>query len=261
MRADGTTPSRALATALAVLALDDPGDAALRADLGATLLGGYTPSHGWGDGIDNLACMQAVVKLFDKPLAQSVTIRLEMDGQAVATGTLAADKLRDVIALDASVSGLGSAHTWRVVAEPAVPGLGFSLSLEGHVPWTPETGRGVELEVRAPATAKVGAPVEITLVAAAPSGMPIHIVNALPAGVQIDRASVQALVDSGVIQRFELEDGALELWAAGLEPGKTLSASYRAIPTLAGTLHAPASVIDAGEVVVHVPPAAWTIGA
>jgi hypothetical protein len=104
----------------------------------------------------------------------------------------------------------------------------------------------------------------VSLAAAAPSGLAMHVVNALPAGVQVDRPSVQALVDSGAVQRFEIEDGALELWLAPLQPGQTFAASYRAIPTLAGTLHAGASSIevagDGGPVVVHVPPSAWNIG-
>jgi hypothetical protein len=263
VRADGTVPSRSLTTALAILALagnaGNADDAALRADLGATLLGGYSPTTGWGDGVDNLACMQAVLALFDKPLPSKVDVHLEMDGKVVASGELSPDKLRDVVALDAHVSGLGAAHTWRVVAEPAVPGLGFSLALQGHVPWQPEASQGVELAVHAPATAKVGAPADVTVIAAAPSGLAIHVINALPAGVQADRPSLEALVDNSAIQRFEIEDGAVELWIAPLDPGQTRTATYRVIPTLAGTLHSPASSIDAGGVVVHVPPVAWTI--
>jgi hypothetical protein len=263
VRGDGAAPSRALTTALAVLALkDDPADAALVADLGATLLGSYAPATGWGDGVDNLACIQAVVALFKDPVPANVTVRLEMDGKPVAVGVLSPDKLKDVMTLDAPVQGLASAHTWRVVSEPAVPGLGFSLSLEGHVPWTPETGQGIELAVTAPKTAKVGVPADVVISAAAPAGLAQHVRLALPAGVQVDRPSVEALQAAGSVTRFEIEDGVLELWLAALSPGQTFTGSVRVIPTLAGTLHAPASSIettDGGGPVVHVPPVAWTI--
>ncbi|MBS1122346.1 MAG: hypothetical protein H6Q90_4574, partial [Deltaproteobacteria bacterium] len=54
VRADGSVPSRAEATALAVLALAGDPKAPV-ADLGTTLLGSYTPVYGWGDGGANLA--------------------------------------------------------------------------------------------------------------------------------------------------------------------------------------------------------------
>jgi hypothetical protein len=38
----------------------------------------------------------------------------------------------------------------------------------------------------------------------------------------------------------------LELSAPALSPGQVLDASYRVIPTLAGTLHAPASTLSVG---------------
>ena len=50
-------------TALAVLALSGVKDAPL-ADLGTTLLGGYSIQLGWGDGRANLVAMQAVLSLF-----------------------------------------------------------------------------------------------------------------------------------------------------------------------------------------------------
>jgi hypothetical protein len=44
-----------------------------------------------------------------------------------------------------------------------------------------------------------------------------------------------------------------------LAPGKTLSVPYRAIATLAGTLHTGASRIEAGTARFDVPPSTWTI--
>ena len=262
VRADGIPPGRAEATALAVLALDgDPKAAALRADLGATLLGSYSPAHGWGDGRANLACMQAVLALFRAPLPASVAISLSLDGRPVASGTFDRTKLRDVVVLEglagASVAG---AHEWRVVAEPAVPGLGYALALTSYVPWEKAAvSSGLELSLPAAVTAAVGKPTEITLTAVAPSGMEIHVTHALPAGVQADRPSLEALVSSGILSRFEVADGKIELYAPALDPGEVLSVKYRLIPTFAGRLQSGPSLLRAGIHEVYVPPSQWTI--
>jgi hypothetical protein len=262
VRADGAVPGRAEATALAVLALDgDPQAAALRADLGATLLGAYSPARGWGDGRANLACMQAVLALFRAPLPASVAISLSLDGKPVASGTFDRTRLRDVVVLEglagASVAG---AHEWRVTAEPAVPGLGYALALTSYIPWEKAAvSSGLELSLPAAVTAAVGKPTEIALTAVAPSGMEIHITHALPAGVQPDRPSLEALVSSGILSRFEIADGKIELYAPALDPGEVLSAKYRLIPTFAGKLQSGPSLLRAGIHEVYVPPSQWTI--
>ena len=263
VRADGTVPGRAEATALAVLALaGDPQAAALRADLGATLLGSYTPVHGWGDGHANLACMQAVLALFTgAQLPATVQIALTLDGKPVASGTFDRARLRDVLVLEGPAGGsVAGAHEWRVAAEPAVPGLGFALALHSYVPWekAPVKG-GLELQLPAAVDAAVGRPSEISLTAVAPSGMALHITHALPAGVQADRPSLEALVSSGLLSRFEIADGKIDLYAPALDPGEVLSAKYRLIPTLAGRLHSGPSVMRAGIHEVYVPPTEWTV--
>lgn len=257
VRADGTVPSTAEATALAVLAL--PGDPKA-ADLGATLLGSYDPDRGWGDGRTNLACIQAVVELFKTPVPDHVAITLTMDGKPVAAGTLDRASVREVLALDVPAPGLAGKHEWKLVAEPAVPGLGYSLSLHGWVPWQKETTHGgLELALPAHVAGTVGKPIELAISAIAPSGVAVHIEQALPAGVQVDTPSLQELVSAGTIQRFEAADGKLELFVAPLAPGQTFAAKLRVIPTLAGTLHAGASKIDAGGTEFHVPPTEWAI--
>lgn len=261
VRADGLVPSRAEATALAALALaDDPKAAALVADLGATLLGTYDPFRGWGDGRANLVAMRAVVELFKTPIASAVTITVTMDGKALVSGVLSPDKLRDVLTLEALAPGLAGEHTWKITAEPAVPGLGYALALQSWVPW-PVGARAAGLELSAPATiaAHVGKPTEIALRAVAPSGLPLTIRYSLPAGTQPDTPSLEALVSSGVIERFVTSDGAIDLEIQPLAPGQTLAATFRVIPTLAGTLHSSASSITGGGTTVHVPPSTWTI--
>jgi hypothetical protein len=95
-------------------------------------------------------------------------------------------------------------------------------------------------------TAAVGQPLQVRLRAAAPAGLPLTIRHALAAGVQVDTPSLEALVRAGKLVRFESADGVLELSAPALSPGQVLDASYRVIPTLAGTLHAPASTLSVG---------------
>ncbi|MBW2735688.1 MAG: hypothetical protein JRH20_25160, partial [Deltaproteobacteria bacterium] len=87
VRADGSPPSTLEATALAILALEGVKGAPL-ADLGATLLAGYSPALGWGDGRANLVCMKAVLKVFREPLPGKIHIVLERGGEKVAEGSL-----------------------------------------------------------------------------------------------------------------------------------------------------------------------------
>ncbi len=259
VRADGRRPSRVEATALAVLALEGVKNAPL-ADLGTTLLSGYTPVYGWGDGITNLSCMRAILKLFKSPLPSSVKITLAMDGTPVATGQFDSTQLKDVLVLDGAASGLSGSHEWTIAADPAVPGLGYALTLQAWVPWEKQTTqKGLELSLPDTLTGKVGRPIDVPLVAIAPSGRPVHIQHALPAGVQPDRPSLEALVDSGQLSRFQIADGKVDLYVNPLQPGQTFNAKYKVIPTLAGSLHGGASLIETGTTKFHVPPSAWTI--
>jgi hypothetical protein len=262
VRSDGAVPSRVEATALAVLALQGDPKAPM-ADLGATLLGSYSPERGWGDGRANLSCMQAVVELFKTPVPEGVKISLLMDGVPVTEGTLNREALKEVLTLEAPApaTGLAGSHTWKIVAEPPVPGLGYSLALKGYVPWKKQTTeQGLEMEVTGTTqAAQVGKPVELTLVATAPSGNEVKIVQSLPAGVQIDTASLDALVTEGTVTKFEAAEGKLELTMPPLDPGQLYTVKYKVIPTLAGTLRSAASTISMGSTKFSVPPMQWTV--
>jgi hypothetical protein len=259
VRADGSMPSTAEATALAVLALQGVKDAPL-ADLGATLLGSYAPVSGWGDGRANLLCMQAVLELFAAPVPADVKITLTMDGKPIAEGVLDRAKLKDVLALEAAAPGIAGAHTWAVTAEPAVAGLGFALALNSWVPWPKETVKaGLELALPPTMTGTVGKPLDITVQAIAPSGMELHVQQALPAGVQVDTPSLEALVAAGTIARFTTADGSVDLYVDPLQPGQTFTAKYRVVPTLAGKVKSAASMIASGTNKFYVPPTDWTI--
>jgi hypothetical protein len=261
VRADGTAPSELEATALAVLALTGDTKAPL-ADLGTSLLAGYQPGWGWGDGRANLLGLQAAMALFSQPLPTQVRVVLERDGKAVTEGTFDAKALRNVLALEAAAAGSSGAHTWTVRAEPAVPGLGFSLTLGAYVPWKAEKGQGLELAVKAPAEAKVGQPVEVTMQAATPAGMALKLRYALPSGAQVDMQSLERLQAERKVSSFEVEDGALTLSLPPRGPGELFQASFRVVPTLAGTLQGGASSLfptERPDLVSYVPPSTWTV--
>ena len=262
VRADGLVPSQAEATALAVLALAEDKEAPL-ADLGTSLLADYRPEHGWGDGRANLVGLQAALALFKEPLPPQVKVVLERDGQVVTEGTLDAKALHEVLALEGAVPGSAGAHTWTVRAEPAVPGLGFSLTLGAYVPWrASEAGRGLELAVKGPAEVKVGLPAEVTVQAAAPAGMALTLRQGLPAGVQVDRPSLDTLVREGKVASYEVEDGAVSLTLPPRGAAEPFNARFRVIPTLAGTLQAGASSLTPlgrSDLVFHVPPTTWAV--
>jgi hypothetical protein len=218
------------------------------------------PAWGWGDGRTNLAAMQAVLQLFKAPLPKSVTITLAMDGKPIASGQFDSAKLRDVLVLEGPAAGFAGTHAWTLSSEPAVPGLGYSLSLQGYVPWQKQPVQaGLELALPAVVTGSVGKPIDMALTAIAPSGIELHVQQALPAGVQVDRPSLEALLEAGTISRFVIADGKVDLHVPPLAPGATFTAKYRVIPTLAGKLQSAASLIEAGPTQYFVPPTRWTI--
>ncbi|MBM4319368.1 MAG: hypothetical protein FJ125_05245 [Deltaproteobacteria bacterium] len=264
VRPDGLLPAEVEATALAVLALQGDGEAApWLADLGASLLAGYVPGVGWGDGRTNQAALAAVQLLFKDPLPGSVAISLKMDGRTVATDTLQPQKQKELLALEAPAGDAAGVHTWSVQAEPAVPGLGFALSLRCWVPWKKEPAAGgLELGVQLPPRLVAGQPAEAVLSAIAPAQQPLVVRHALPAGVQADLPSLAALVSAGEIGSFGTEDGAVILQVPPRQPGQLVRLRYRLIPTLTGTLYSTASsVAIAGrpEAVFHLPPQAWRV--
>jgi hypothetical protein len=263
-RADGQRPSSVEATALAVLALDgDPEADGMRADMGAALLAAYSPGRGWGDGQASLISLRAVLSLFSEPLPEVLRITLKRDGTVLSEGEYNRTSLREVLVLDAiGLDGAGM-HRFEVSAEPAVPGLGFSLALESWVPWgEPADDQGLEANMVLPEQIRVGQPATIALQAAAPSQTPFTIEQHLPAGVQPDEDSLQALVDSNALRGFETEDGLIRMAVTALEPGEALSIQYDVIPTLGGSLQSgPLSVFPDTQpaLTVHYPPEVWAI--
>lgn len=262
VRADGEEPSVAEATAMAVLALQGDAKAPL-ADLGAFLLARYSPGQGWGDGQANRVGLRAALVLFKAPLPSQVRVTLERDGKVVTEGTYDAKALREVLALEAAAPGSAGTHAWTVRAEPAVPGLGFSLALAATVPWKNEAKGGLELAVDGPKEARVGQLAEMRVVVGAPAFMPLVFQQELPAGVQVDPASLEALVSSGRIASWEVQDGLLSLRIAPRTEGAApVQVAFRVLPTLAGTLQAGASRLDVPGrpgVTSLLPPTTWAV--
>lgn len=237
VRADGLVPSPIEATALAVLALQ--GDAAAPlADLGTTLLGAYDPFTGWGDGRTNLVALRAITTLFKEKVPAGVKIALARDGKVLATGELTPETLKSVLVLEAAATGSSGAHSWSVTAAPAVPGLGYTLGVVAYVPWKESKAGGLELDAKLPDALKVGQAAEVAMTAAYPGGTAMKLRFGLPAGVQHDTPSLDALVSAGTITRYETEDGAITLHLPQLSSGASWAGKLRVIPTLAGTLQA-----------------------
>ncbi|MFT3706227.1 MAG: alpha-2-macroglobulin family protein [Archangium sp.] len=240
VRADGQTPSTYEATALAILALDGVPNAPL-ADLGTYLLSGYSSWSGWGDGRANLVALRAAVKLFKDPVPAGVKVTLSRDGKELASGTLDANTLKDVLVLEADATGSNGTHQWELKSEPAVPGLGFALQLVAYTPWKDEPGGGISLVVALPKTMKAGQSAELSLTAAGPGGIPLELELALPAGVQHDTTSLTKLVSAGAITRYETEDGKITLHLPPQNNGATWNQKLEVTPTLGGTLHSGSS--------------------
>jgi hypothetical protein len=259
-----SAPSTLEATALATLALQGRADPAVVSDLGAAVLAGWRPGAGWGDGATDLLALQAVLALFSEPLPDAVTITLSRDGAPVSSRTLDAAALRDLAVIDVPAPGAAGAHTWSVSAEPAVPGLGFDLTLQAWVPWPAAApAGGLELDVGVPADLRLGRRADLRLTAAAPAGRPLVLSQGLPAGVQVDTEALDRLVASGELRGFSVEDGRVRLELPALAAAQTARIVVRVTPTLSGTLHAGATTLqveDRDDLAVTVPPAAWRIG-
>lgn len=262
VRADGTSPSDVEATALAVLALaGDAESSAIVADLGARLLSAYDPGRGFGDGRTNLVALDAVLTLFKDPLPSKVTVTLAFDDRVVATGVLEGAKLRETLALDAPLPRAAGRHTYHVSAEPAVPGLGFSLALRAFTPWkVMPASHGLELAIEPPKEARVGRASELVVTAAIPPGQASTIELALPAGVDVEGPGpLELALGSSELTAFHAEDGRVRLVLAPRSPGQVFTTRLRVIPTLAGKLRSTASSVTIGAVTHWVPPTVWTV--
>ena len=84
----------------------------------------------------------------------------------------------------------------------------------------------------------------------------------LPSGAQVDMQSLKRLQAERKMSSFEVEDGALTLSLPLRGHGELFQASFRVVPTLAGTLQGGASSLyptERPDLVSYVPPSTWTM--
>jgi hypothetical protein len=84
----------------------------------------------------------------------------------------------------------------------------------------------------------------------------------LPAGVQHDTPSLEALVSSGKVTRYETQDGLITLHLPAQTAGAVYSAALRVIPTLAGTLQSGPPTLapeNQPQLVKAFSPSTWTV--
>lgn len=236
-RLDGQAPGTVECTAWALLALAGQEDQQeLVSDLAASLLGSYRPGRGFGDGLAGLAALEALTVVFDEPLPETVQIRLSVDGQELMTRDMTlAGNFAPLVASTAAPGAAGP-HGYHIEASPSVPGLAFTLTQTAYLPWEGDPGaEGFSLKVSAAGPSAVGETLACRLQAAVPGGEPFAVALDLPAGVEVEQRSLQALVDQGSILAFDASQGRLEISAPALVSGAVFDATIELVPTLAGS--------------------------
>ena len=98
------------------------------------------------------------------------------------------------------------------------------------VPWPkPEKDAGLSLAVNVKGPLAVGKSSEVELTAVAPGGVAIRVTQGLPAGVDAVRSSLEELVASGTITKFEVTDGVVVLDAPARAQGALVLARYKVV--------------------------------
>ncbi len=236
-RSDGAPVSEAEATALAILAL--PADDPARPDLAAGLLGLYDPRHGFGDGETGLLALRALEAVFTGDIPREVVVRVEVDGAEVGRAVLdPAQPYAPVRIVGPGLAGLGE-HRVTVVSEPPVAGLAFTALARDYVPWVQAPVGGLDLQVSRPSLV-VGQRADLVVNVSAPSGIALDLSVGLPAGVEPDATTLDALVESGRAASWRAEDGRVTLTGLRTDGG-AWSATLPVTPTLAGALLADAT--------------------
>jgi hypothetical protein len=250
--------STAEATAVALLALNgtDADAVSMRADLATGALGRWSPGAGFGGGWGGLTALSALASAMGGEIPDSVKIVLYADDVAIGEGALDPTQKHAPVRLSVP----GAAHTLRVEAVPAVPGLAFTAVATSWVPWVQPAPHGLELRVTPPARPLLGRKDTLRVEISGPAGATADVDIALPAGVDI--ADIQALTaalaaTSGTV---ETEEGAVHLRGLTLLNGGW-SADLPVTATLGGALQSGAATVTLsdGEVYTSLP-TTWRIG-
>lgn len=237
-RVDGRAPGTVETTAWALLAMArQDGQDELVSDLAAALLGSYRPGRGFGDGLTGLATLEALALVFDEPLPETVQVRLSVDGKEVLEQDMNLAGNYAPLVAKAPAPALAGPHRYELEAVPAVPGLAFTLTQTAYLPWKGDPGsEGFGLKVSILGTPTVGETLPCRLQAAVPGGEAFVVELELPAGVEVERASLQALQEQGSITAFDTRDGWLEFHGPALSSGAVFDATVELVPTLGGEL-------------------------
>jgi hypothetical protein len=237
-RIDGRRPGTTECTAWALLALkSQDAEPELVSDLAAALLGAYRPGRGFGDGLAGLAALEALALVFDQPLPESVQVSLSVDGQELLSQDMNLAGNFAPLVVGAPGPAVAGPHSYRIEASPAVPGLAFTLTQTAYLPWEGDPGsEGFSLRVDASSAVAVGETLPCRLQAAVPGGEPFELELELPAGVEVEQRSLQALVNQGAITAFDTSQGRLEISGPALASGAVFDAVVELVPTLSGSL-------------------------
>jgi hypothetical protein len=225
----GNPPSSAEMAAFCALALAGRADLPWRGDLVARLMSGYDADAGFGAGGADPIALEAVLSQLpgvDKP----VDVALLVDGVEVSRGKLDPSQPKVPAVLGAMPHGGG--HTAKIVVSPQVPGLAWVATSEDWVAWDgTERSPGVDLEI-ATQPLKVGRESTLTLTVDAPSGLPIEIVQGLPAGTVVDPASLAAMSDR--VTSFQIHPDRVEMVLRSFAPGEVMTLPIGVQPAFAG---------------------------
>ncbi len=263
VRLDGTPPGASEVAARVALALHragSPDDAAMIADLGARVLSTFVPGVGWGDAWANREGLAAVAALWAAPPTAGTTLTLLQGGNVVASRVLTVEDLRNPVYLNVPAKGRA---TWRIAADPPVPGLAWALEAVSYGSWThAPVHPGIDVEVVVPRALRVGADAELVVEVSGARRALLRVDIALPAGVVVDEDAVQA--DEGgrsmSLVQTTVRAGSVTVDLPPLSMGRaTVHIPVR--PTLAGIVWSgPVSVSDRRKLgLTQVPPTAWSI--
>ncbi len=113
--------------------------------------------------------------------------------------------------------------------------MGSDLQVLDHMQQGDPGAEGFSLKVSPAGSSAVGETLPCRLQAAVPGGEPFTVVLELPAGVEVEQRSLQALVSQGSILAFDTSEGRLELSGPALPSGAVFDATVELVPTLAGS--------------------------
>lgn len=251
----GYRPSRQEMLAWTTLALADQDQLTWRLDLAAQLMGLYDARWGFAAGGADCVALEAIASALPT-VDKAVDVVLTVDDREVARATL--DPTQPKVPATLIAATAGETGELGLRAEPPVPGLAFTASLESWVPWSgDESLSGVEVEVEVPPQT-VGRQGLVTLSVSAPSGEVLEIEQGLPAGVVVDEARMNAL--GNPLQRWEASTDRVRMTTAAFAAGQVMELKIPVQPAFAGRFSTPPLTLKARSGrEVFLPPVTWTV--